>query len=835
MRKYLISILLLFILLLPAPLLAIDDGFKPYVGWNGSNIIVGYEGYQRTGAITTGVVIVISKEGGGTWETSSMVNPTLAKTNVTNLKLAKTGSIPQPQEGEIWTVTFKYNGMTHDETVNCWFPGQELGNNDGTNNKNIIESEENWKEGAIPIFPGNSQKVVMFWYYSLVTLSGAFMFILFIKSGYQHMFSAATNPGVKASAILSIQRGLVGLIIVMIVPFLVNLLIMVNDTFVDFCRQALEFVSNIQPVEMAEIQTISTTNSFLDTLFSWPIEKLNLIIVKILGLTPLGDIIFNQTPDCTIFQPEYTNGSFIHTNNPFADVLLRFIMLLYTLYFNAVYIIRRWVVTAIMAVTPIIIWIWVITDHKQIIGLWAAELTQTIFMQTFHALTFGIVFSVLAFSGGDIGYYLEGTQITALLIGIGKYIAAFGGVFCIAVLIMQAYHIILNTNERERAEALTKIRSALAGLVILGLSFAIASAIMPQGIAIFSQGNIDAGGTIVSVGNYEDTETHKITIFVLVFALVAIIPISKMLSTIFMNILARFGTVDEMRTASGALGGLGKLGTAVGGALMTGISIGGSRRNGSDDSGNNVSPSSSGSDHLTRGSITGSDNSSGGGSRPGSTGGTPGGVGGSTGHPGSSGNSGGSYGSAGGNPSGSGSPGGSSGGFGGSSSGGDIIDSIDDDFHDGVESGGYWPSIDPGDYDIDLNDYDIGTNNRTIDNSDIDPEIRIVNTEPQDRDRPSFLTEVKDSLQQNKHRHNELTKAVTKLATTTGESIGSVVPGMGGVAGAITGTGTYLTMKVATPLVVGAGIALKRGRNIEGIQPGLPGGFSSSRMDDNRI
>ena len=117
-------------------------------------------------------------------------------------------------------------------------------------------------------------------------------------------------------------------------------------------------------------------------------------------------------------------------------------------------------------------------------------------------------------------------------------------------MVKQAYSIILNADERERAVALSRIKSAIAGLMILGLSYLIASAIFPQEISIYSQGTIDAGGTILNIGEFEEAETHRISLFVLIFALFAVIPISKMLSNIFMNILARFGTVDEMRVAS---------------------------------------------------------------------------------------------------------------------------------------------------------------------------------------------------------------------------------------------------------------------------------------------
>lgn len=803
MRKIL-ALIFLFVFLLPTPVLA--DSFKPFAGWDGTNIVVSYEGYERDDFITTGVVIVVQKEGGGTWESESIVGSSLKKTKITDLKLAKNGSIPQPQEGEVWTVTFKYDNKTYSQTVECTLSEQSLEDGMGA-----IETEENWRTGAISIFPGDSQKAVMFWYYSLATLSGAFIFLLFIRTGYQHIFSPASNPGVRASVLLSIQRGFIGLIIIMLVPFFVNLLIMVNDTVVDFCRQGLEFVANIQPVEIGDVKTIESKNSFLDALFSWPIDRLNDIMTTILGLTPLGDIIFNQTPDCSIFQPDVTSGRFINTNNPFADALLRLVMLLFTFYFNAVYVIRRWVVTAIMAVTPIIIWLWAISDHKQIIGLWGAELTQTIFMQTFHALTFGIVFSILAFSGGDIGYYLQGVHISALLIGIGKYIAAFGGVFCAAVLVKQAYSIILNADERERAVALSRIKSAIAGLMILGLSYLIASAIFPQEISIYSQGTIDAGGTILNIGEFEEAETHRISLFVLIFALFAVIPISKMLSNIFMNILARFGTVDEMRVASGGLSGLGRLAGAISGAIVLGGVFSGGMASSKPgiSIGHHDTSNQSRVDNLTAGGTTGSSG--------GSSGINPGG--GSTGGTGSSGSIGG---------------GGTTGGYGGSPAGGFGSSPVDDaDYGSGISADGYGYGRDYyNSGDLDSGGYSIpNSQNPASAEDEIDLDLRICNyipDEPEQDNGPSYFSEVRDVLQNNKEKIDKITKTTTKLSMAAGEAIGSIVPGTEKIAGTIAGTGAFLTAKTATPIAVGAGVALKRAHQAAknaGWHPGV-------RMDD---
>ncbi|KUG05259.1 hypothetical protein ASZ90_017332 [hydrocarbon metagenome] len=735
----LLTIILLLFFICPTQVAA--AGFSADAVWNGRTITVSYSGYDVSG-IGSGVKMFITNASTGkSWQ--AMEHKASINKPIEQIKLQTTGSIPTPLEGEEWQIAFEVSGVqSFTVPVNCWYPEQELGNNEPADN--ILENMENWKEGGMPIFPGESHKVVMFWYYSLATISGAFMFLVFIRSGYQHMFSVTTNPGVKASAIMTIQRGFVGLIIIMLAPFLINILIMANDAFVDFCRQLLETVSNAQPMAMEDTAAIGSDNNFLDKLFGWVLDALNSIMTTILGLTPLGDIIFNQTPDCAIFQPAITGGDFVNSGNGFIDSVLRFVMLLYTLYFNAVYVIRRWVVTAVLAVTPIIIWIWVITEHKQIIGLWAAELVQTIFMQTFHALTFGIVFSVLAFSGGNLNY-VEGASISALLIEIGKYVAAFGGVACVAVLTIQAYRIILNSNEKERVDALGKIRSAFIGLLILGLSYMAASAIFPQEIVITSLGD-------------GDKESTKITYFVLFFALVAILPIAKMLSNIFMNILARFGTVDEMRAASGGLGGLAKIGGAAAGALTAGNS-GGSRSNSSNSSNSNNSNSSSNSSDVNSDSNAARTNSLTNGDITGGNTGT-------------------------------------------------------------VDQGGITTEANSSPSATVMPEQSGSDHMNTVplerDGEEVDPAPRITNLEtPEEstasRFASSAYSDVKDMMQQNKSKYSKISDSITKTMAAGATEMGNAIaPGTGSLAGAAVGLSAMMTMKVATPLMAGADVAKRR-------------------------
>ena len=114
---------------------------------------------------------------------------------------------------------------------------------------------------------------------------------------------------------------------------------------------------------------------------------------------------------------------------------------------------------------------------------------------------------------------------------------------------------------------------------------------------------------------------------------------------------------------------------------------------------------------------------------------------------------------------------------------------------------------------------------------EIDLDLRICNyipDEPEQDNGPSYFSEVRDVLQNNKEKIDKITKTTTKLSMAAGEAIGSIVPGTEKIAGAIVGTGAFLTAKTAAPIVVGAGVALKRAHQAAknaGWHPGV-------RMDD---
>ena len=133
----------------------------------------------------------------------------------------------QPKKGETWTIVFHHDGETQSHTVFC---GKEKEDEDGNNEEGIIgpgnpngDSGDPYQiKGPIPIFTEESWPTVMFWYIILASLSGVFIFLALIRSGYQYMFSATSNPGLKASFSETIEKCIIALVVIMTAPLLVD-------------------------------------------------------------------------------------------------------------------------------------------------------------------------------------------------------------------------------------------------------------------------------------------------------------------------------------------------------------------------------------------------------------------------------------------------------------------------------------------------------------------------------------------------------------------------------------------------------------------------------------
>ncbi|MGB9825494.1 MAG: pilin, partial [Desulfofundulus sp.] len=197
-----------------------------------------------------------------------------------------------------------------------------------------------------------------------------------------------------------------------------------------------------------------------------PFQAVLDIIQKVFKLAPLEQLIFNSK-DLNLIAGAGT----VDTGNAFANALLNLALAGFTVYFNAVYTIRHWVVTAALVATPLIAWIWVLTSERQVIEIWAAEIFQTIFLQSAHALTLGVFLSVLC---GAAGGGVDTSRLGGGLRDIAVWIASFGGAVCVMVIVFLGYKFMTARNEKEAAQAREGLVRTLAGLAVLGLALTIA-------------------------------------------------------------------------------------------------------------------------------------------------------------------------------------------------------------------------------------------------------------------------------------------------------------------------------------------------------------------------
>jgi hypothetical protein len=106
--------------------------------------------------------------------------------------------------------------------------------------------------------------------------------------------------------------------------------------------------------------------------------------------------------------------------------------------------------------------------------LWLAEIVSTVFMQTFHAISFGIFLSVVSGNQnpasviGDVGKLAEGFK------NIGLWVAGFGGAVAAYAMVVIGFRLMLARDDRTKAEAKEGVSKVLIGLFILGLSLMIA-------------------------------------------------------------------------------------------------------------------------------------------------------------------------------------------------------------------------------------------------------------------------------------------------------------------------------------------------------------------------
>lgn len=320
------------------------------------------------------------------------------------------------------------------------------------------------------IYTDNQWRVIMFWYITLTALGGAFLLFAVLRSGYGYM-AGAMNPGVRASFLEDVQRMVVAVGIVALAPGFVFILCLVNDQLVNLFASVLD--SFVESAKMEQPNLGSMTVGMFEKILAAPFNAAINIFNWIFGTKSIDDLVFNGQTG-SLFHGLFT--SLDAKNNPVAEVVLHGAITAFTVYFNAIYAIRRWLLAINLVATPIIAWVWAISAERQIIEIWVAEVIQTIFMQASQALAFGVLFSILLYTGGTLSPNST-DYVVNQLITLGIFIGGFAGSIGMFLLTFNGLKLVLSgggDDGKKRSEAIQGIGKVVIGMAIVGLAMVVA-------------------------------------------------------------------------------------------------------------------------------------------------------------------------------------------------------------------------------------------------------------------------------------------------------------------------------------------------------------------------
>lgn len=321
-----------------------------------------------------------------------------------------------------------------------------------------IEKSQRGKD-YYTIFPEEKWPRMMFVYNSISGVVAGFLVVTIVISGYQYM-AASANPGIKASFSEDLQRCIIAMIIIALSPVFIKILIGINDGFVSFVAH----IVNTSTLEASYEKGLTVAGMF-EKIIAAPFEVVIRVVRYILGLDSVDTLIFNG-------QANILGSTFnFNTGNILADVILNLSMVGFELYFNALYTIRKYVVMVFFVAVPLFAGLWGFSGNKRIYEIPLAEIIQTIFVQSAHALTMGVF--IIMLSGAETTAVIP-TDFNKDLIRVAMWVAGFGGAICTLIMVKLGFKIVTATGDNDVAEAKSGLGKAMVGLGILGSATLIA-------------------------------------------------------------------------------------------------------------------------------------------------------------------------------------------------------------------------------------------------------------------------------------------------------------------------------------------------------------------------
>lgn len=211
---------------------------------------------------------------------------------------------------------------------------------------------------ALPWQVGQYKYVYKF-YTGLLILVIPIYTLLIAVSAFKFL-NASINPAERAEAKDSVMRIFYGILIMLLAPYLIEVLIKFSLLLVDAIATAFLNIGNVEDLNSLNVNLLSSKNIITGSV-------LGTVIVKIM-----------------------------------------FAMLF--LYFNILYIIRMVAMSVMFVFTPIMTIFWVINKNTTAIAIWLGELASNAFMPVAHALVLCVVLLL-----SDVKNVTDGSFVTILV------------------------------------------------------------------------------------------------------------------------------------------------------------------------------------------------------------------------------------------------------------------------------------------------------------------------------------------------------------------------------------------------------------------------------------
>lgn len=202
------------------------------------------------------------------------------------------------------------------------------------------------------------------WYWALTGVCLPFFLIVIISTGFKLLYGSL-NPGARAEAIESIWRWFGAMALILIAPLATDLLLKTTWILVDGIKIAYEHVA-------ATVGLSGTINDWGKETFS-------------------GDIN-------------------IHTGSVLGTAIVKVFFVGIWWWFNIIYLIRKFVLTAMLCFTPLMALFWALNRNVPAFAIWLGELGSNALMPVAHALVLCMILGIV-----DVKNVSDGTWFQVLV------------------------------------------------------------------------------------------------------------------------------------------------------------------------------------------------------------------------------------------------------------------------------------------------------------------------------------------------------------------------------------------------------------------------------------